>query len=135
MRRVQRGTLVWIAAGVACLVVLGVIYQHQRHPQTPDSEAVTTVKSELARRGLEVDQVNCDPSRLDPKKLPAVTQVAKLHPDQLPLLYDCSAELKGTPPKNEPGFDLSWCVLGFTGSAPWVAYATQYRCASMVRKA
>jgi hypothetical protein len=132
MSRIGRTGLVRIGIGVGCLVVLGIIYQHQRHPQPTSSRAVATVKDELARRGVAVDQVNCESSHLDPATLPAAAQVAALHQDQAALLYDCRAELAGTPPKGEPGFDMSWCVLGFSGSAPWIAYATPNECAAMV---
>jgi hypothetical protein len=135
VRRLQRGTLLKIGIGVACLVVLGIIYQYQRHPATPDSKAVTTVKSELAVRGVAVDSVTCKVDSLDPSKLPAIAQVASLHKDETPFLYDCSAVLSGQPKAGDPGSDRSWCVLGFSGSAPWLAYSTQHRCASMTRTA
>jgi hypothetical protein len=134
MRRIRRETLVRVGIATAILVVLGVVYQHQRHQQqTPDAQAIATVKSELARRGVAVDRVSCETNHLDPAKLPAVVQVAGLHQDETPLLYDCTADLHGTPPSGEPGSDQSWCVLGFSGSAPWIAYATQHNCASMAR--
>jgi hypothetical protein len=135
VRRIGRTGLVRIGIVVGCLVVLGIIYQHQRHPRPTSTEAVVTVKDELTRRGVGVNQIHCDASRLDPSTLPAAAQVAALHQDQAPLLYDCRAQLLGTPPKSEPGFDMSWCVLGFSGTAPWIAYATQNGCAAMVHTA
>ena len=135
MRRPQRRTLAWIGAVIGCLVVLGIIYQYQRHPKPSGSKAVATVKAELASRGVPVNAVSCQANHLDPTSLPAITQVASLHPDETPLLYDCTADLSGKPPAKEPGHDEAWCVLGFTGSAPWVAYSTEHGCPSMVGKA
>jgi hypothetical protein len=132
VRSVGRTTLTRVGIGIACLVVLGIIYQHQRHPRPSAARAVSTVEDELARRGVAVQRVTCQTNHLDPTRLPAVVQVASLHSDQTPLLYDCSADLGSPPPKNEQGSDRSWCVLGFSGSAPWIAYSTANRCASMV---
>lgn len=132
MPGIGRGALVRIGIGVACLVVLGIVYQHQRTQKPSAAKAVATVRSELERRGVRVDQVTCQTNHLDSRTLPAVVQVAALHSDQAPLLYDCSAQLGQTPPKGEPGSDESWCVLGFSGSAPWIAYGTEHACASMV---
>lgn len=132
MRRIERTTLLRVGVPLACLIVLGVIYQHQRQPKPTAARAVSTVEAELTLRGVGAKRVTCQTNHLDPARLPAVVQVASLHSDQTPLLYDCGAELSGTPPKKEVGSDRSWCVLGFSGSAPWIAYATQNQCASMV---
>jgi hypothetical protein len=132
VRRLDRTTLLRIGVPVACLIVLGIIYQHQRHPAPTAAKAVSTVEAELARRGVATQRVTCQTNHLDPSRLPAVVQVASLHSDETPLLYDCNADLSSKPPKKEPGSDRSWCVLGFSGSAPWIAYSTQNQCASMV---
>ena len=95
--------------------------QHREQPK-----AVATVQQQLAGRGVTATSVGCARDSADPATLPAVAQIASLHPAQTPSLYGCDA--------SNPGATYWFCVVGFNGQAPWTAIETtppQQGCASL----
>jgi hypothetical protein len=96
------------------------------HSTSSYPTAVATVHQDLARRGVTATSISCARDSADPATLPAVAQIASLHPTQTPSLYGCDA--------SNSGATYWFCVVGFNGQAPWTAIETtppQQGCASL----
>ena len=127
-------------SAVAALAVMFLLFagydlamNYAAHSQQLNPQAAEVVRQQLIAEGITPKRALCQSDSGDPRTLPAVEQIAALHPGEKLKLYRCNAELPiqeaeslGTNPSR------SYCVVGFSGPTPWQAIQTPWDgCASL----
>ena len=123
------GTYARYVLGIGALMfILGALYSYSLGNHGGDGKAAAAVKQTLTARGLSADLISCSKQSLAASSVPALAPVARLHPGQSTTLYNCTVRLTANVAAQQvgPDADREFCVVGFSGSAPWDAVDSDY---------